>query len=266
MKFLPACVLHGLENITQGQNRILKDKLAGFKDLVTQDSTVIRLHEKLAKKWPAARTKKIAAGVKVCLLISAVADGPKSVALRGERTSDVKTLRIGPWIKERILLIDLGFYKHQIFARIDENGGYFVSRLKGKVDPIIVGTNIKWRGRTIDVVGKKLSEVLPKLKLQVLDVEVEVEFKRRKYKEKQSKDTKLLRLVAIYNVEDKKYHVYLTNLPDERLDAKDIAVLYSARWEVELIFKRLEFIWYQPLTNLYPTGSRSTSVGSVCIF
>jgi len=61
VKFLHACVLHGLENITQGPNRILKENLAGFKDLVTSDNTVIRLHEKLAKKWPATRSRKIAA-------------------------------------------------------------------------------------------------------------------------------------------------------------------------------------------------------------
>ena len=180
MKLLHSCVLY-VENIKQGSNRALKDKLAGFKDLAAQDSTIIRLHEKLAKRWPAARSRKVAAGVKVSLIISAVADGPKSVALYGERTSDVKTLKIGPWIKDRILLIDLGFYKHQIFTRISENGGYFVSRVKDMVDPLIVGTNRKCRGRATDIVGKKLSEVLPKLKRRIIDVKVEVSFKRRKY-------------------------------------------------------------------------------------
>lgn len=240
VKFIHACVLHGLENITQTPNRLLKDKLAGFKDLITQDSTVIRLHEKLANKWPAARTRKVAAGVKISLLISAIADGPKRIALYGERTSEVKTLRIGSWVKDRILLIDLGFYKHNTFARIDENGGFFISRLKNKVDPLIINTNRKWRGRSIDIIGKRLSDVLPNLKRQVLDVEVKVEFKRRKYNGKQNKDSKYFRLVAIYNQEEQNYHVYLTNISTDRLDAKDIAVLYSARWEVELIFKELK--------------------------
>jgi IS4 transposase len=31
-----------------------------------------------------------------------------------------------------------------------------------------------------------------------------------------------------------------TNIPVDRLDAKDIAVLYSARWEIELTFKELK--------------------------
>jgi putative transposase len=83
-------------------------------------------------------------------------------------------------------------------------------------------------------------EVLPKLKRQVLDVEVDIEFKRRKYNGKQRDETKRLRLVAIYNVEDEKYHTYITNIPVEKLDAEDVAALYSARWEIELIFKELK--------------------------
>jgi hypothetical protein len=61
---------------------------------------------------------------------SQVAWGPKSVALFPENTNEIKTLRIGPWIRDRILLIDLGFFKYQIFTWIKENGGCFVSRLK----------------------------------------------------------------------------------------------------------------------------------------
>ena len=240
VKFVHACVLHGMENIMQTPNLKLKDKLASFEDLITQDSTIIRLNKKLADKWPAARTKKVAAGVKLSLLISAVADGPKRIALYGERISEVKTLRIGPWVKDRILLIDLGFYKHNTFARIDENGGFFISRLKNGVNPLIIKTNSVCRGRSIDIEGMRLNEILDKLKRQVIDVEVDIVFKRRKYNGKQSKDVKRFRLIAIYNIEDEKYHVYITNIPSDRLDAEDIAVLYSARWEIEPIFKELK--------------------------
>ena len=79
-----------------------------------QDSTIIGLHEKLADIWPATRSRIVAAGVKVEVLTSAIASGPKSVALFSENTNELKTLKIGPWIKDRILLIDLGFYKYQV--------------------------------------------------------------------------------------------------------------------------------------------------------
>ncbi len=240
VSFLRACVTHGIEYLAQEPGRNLSTRLARFNDVLIQDSTIIRLHEKLAKKWPAARARKVAAGVKVSLLVSAVCNGPKTVALYGERTSEVKTLRVGPWVKDRILLIDLGFYKHQIFTRIKENGGFFVSRLKGNADPRITGVNKTWRGRTIKVAGKHVSEVLPKLKRQILDVEVEVNLYRRKYKGKKRKDQTNFRLIAAYNKETGKYHTYLTNIPADTLKPEDIAALYRSRWDIELIIKELK--------------------------
>ena len=95
-------------------------------------------------------------------------------------------------------------------------------------------------GRATDIVGKKLSEVLPKLKRRIIDLEVGASFRRRKYNGKQKKDSKRFRLAAIYNVEDKKYKEYITNISTDHLSAGDTAVLYSARWEIELIFKELK--------------------------
>jgi IS4 transposase len=98
------------------QNKVLNEKISKFKDVLIQDSTIIRLHKSLAKKFPAARSRTVAAGVKVSMLVSAVANGPKNIGIFAERANELKTLRIGPWIKDRILLIDLGFFKHQLFA------------------------------------------------------------------------------------------------------------------------------------------------------
>ena len=58
------------------------DKLNRFKDLVIQDSTIIRLHESR-------------------------------------------------------------YFKYPLFDRIDRYGGYFVSRLKGNANPLIVAVNRK---------------------------------------------------------------------------------------------------------------------------
>jgi putative transposase len=238
--FLKRCVIHGIEQQAKDKHRDLSEKLDRFEDVLIQDSTIIRVPEKLAKIWPATRARKVAAGVKVSTLVSAVANGPKSIALFSENTAEVKTLKLGPWVKDRVLLIDLGFYKHHTFARIDEMKGFFVSRLKDSADPKIVGVNSICRGNNIDVVGKKWSEVLPHLKRQVLDVEVEISFKRRKYNGKKRKDMTKFRLIAIYNNDDRKYHAYITNISGDKLDPEEIASLYGARWEIELIFKELK--------------------------
>jgi len=238
--FLKMCVMHGLEYFAQRANRVLSKKLNMIKDVLIKDSTIIRLHEKLAKKFPAARTRKVAAGVKVSMLVSAVANGPKTVAIYGERMSEIKTLRIGPWVKDRLLLIDLGFFKYHLLTRIHENGGYFISRLKSSANPLIVAVNSLCRGNSIDVRGKHLKEVLPRLKRGILDVYVEVPIRRRQYGKNHRSDTVRFRLVAVYNDEEKKYHIYLTDIPVDWLEATDIAELYGARWEIELIFKELK--------------------------
>jgi len=238
--FLRECVLHAIEFQAQQQSRVLGEKLNGFKDIIIQDSTIIRLHESLADLWPATRSTRVAAGIKVSCIVSVVADGVKSVKLFPERTSEVKTLRIGQWVRDRIFLIDLGFFKYGVFDRIDKYHGSFVSRLKSNANPTIITLNQKCRGNSISVEGKKLKDVLPHLKRGILDVMVEVKFKRRKYRGKQTTVTKLFRVVAVLNEETGDYHVYMTNIPVERMSAEDIASLYGARWEIEMVFKELK--------------------------
>jgi IS4 transposase len=242
VEFLHQCVIHGIQDLAKNSHVKLGAKLQSFEDILIQDSTIVRLHKDLAEKFPAARSRTVAAGIKVSVLVSAVANGPKTVALYGERVSDIKTLKIGPWVKNRILLIDLGFYKHHIFTRIVENGGYFVSRWKKVADPTIIsvtgGISVEIQRK---IVGKKLSEIMPILpKGGILDSIVEVSFKRRIYNGQQRQDTQSFRLVGVYNEESDQFHIYLTNIQADTLGPEDIARLYGARWDIELLFKELK--------------------------
>jgi IS4 transposase len=47
-------------------------------------------------------------------------------------------------------------------------------------------------------------------------------------------------MICTFNSESGKYHTYLTNIPVDILSAEEIALLYGARWEIELIFKELK--------------------------
>jgi IS4 transposase len=247
--FLKACVLHGVEYLAQEQCHNLNKKLVKFQDVLIQDSTIIRLHSSLSSLYPAARAKGEAAGLKVAVLVSAVGNRPESISLFSESTNELKTIRIGPWVKDKILLIDLGFYKYQLFSRIEENGGYFVSRLKDNSNPQIIKAYNICRGQSIDVSGRYLKDILPKLKRQILDVEVEVSFKRRAYKGERKPDTNRFRLVAIYNEEEQKYHMYITNICPDVLVPEDVGMLYGARWDIELLFKELKSKYALDLLN-----------------
>jgi IS4 transposase len=238
--FMQECTVLAIERLGAEAHGKLGERLRRFKDLFIQDGSVIRLHEKLAKRFPATRSRKTAAGVKLSLLISAVANGPKKVAISGERTPDVHMLTVGPWVKDSILLIDLGYYKFQLFARIAENGGYFVSRLKDNANPLIVASHTVHRGRAIELAGKRWQDIVPRLAREILDAEVDFDFSRRKYNGKRSKDTLRVRLIAVWNEESREYHAYITNLSPDVLDAKEVADLYSCRWDVELTFKELK--------------------------
>jgi len=238
--FLKACVLHGIEYLAQEQSHNLNKKLMKFQDVLIQDSTIVRLHTSLAKLYPAARSKGDTAGLKIAVLVSAIGNTPESISIHSESTNELKTIRVGPWIKGKILLFDLGFYKYQLFTRIAENGGFFVSRLKNNSNPLIIKANRTWKGQSIDVSGAYLQDILPKLKRQILDVEIEVSFKRRAYNGVKRADTHRFRLVAIYNGEDEKYHTYITNINSDILEPEDIGKLYGARWDIELMFKELK--------------------------
>jgi putative transposase len=176
----------------------------------------------------------------VAFLTSAVANSPKCISILPENTSEMKTLKIGPWVKDIILLIDHGFYKYQLFSRIVENGGSVVSRLKSNSNPIIVGTNQVSNCHGIDRNGKHLKDIELEKCDDIFDVNVELSFDRRSYRGESKKDNKIFRLVAVYNPEAEEHHFYLTNISNSILNSHEVASAYAARWEVELIFKELK--------------------------
>jgi putative transposase len=231
-------VLDELLTAVQAGRAAMAGVLESFRDVVLIDATMIRLHDLLATAYPGTRGRK--ASAKLHVVMSAKGTGPQTVKVTAGRRHELRVLSVGPWVRGNLLLMDLGFFKFQLFDCINRNGGYFISRLKAGVDPFIVKAFRNWRGQSIPVVGQYLGAVLDRLQRSVLDVEVEVAFPRRSYRGKQSAATARLRLVAVYNEEARRYHTYITNVPGDRLEAQDVARVYGARWQIELLFNELK--------------------------
>lgn len=223
-----------------GAGRALKGVLAQFRDVILTDSTVVRLHELLAKKYPACRTNHTKAALKAHVVLSVSGTGGSSIKVTPERDHDGPVFKIGKWVKDRLLLFDLGYFRYQLFDCIRRNGGFFLTRLKKNTNPLIIAVNRLHRGRAVDLVGKRLREVVDRLDREVLDVEVEVEFSRRVYAGRVRRARQRLRIVGLRNPDTGEHHLYVTNLPADRIPAEDIGIIYSLRWQIELLFKELK--------------------------
>jgi putative transposase len=223
-----------------GVARGLEGPLAAFRDVILTDSTVIRLHDLLEKRFPACRTNHTKAALKAHTIMSVRGVGEQSIKVTAEREHDGPVFCVGPWVRDHLLMFDLGYFRYQLFACIGRNGGYFLTRLKGNADPTIVAVNRVHRGRAISLVGERLRDVVSRMQRQVLDVEVEVSFPRRRYGGRVHRDTQRLRVVGLLNRETGEYHLYVTNVPTEKLAAEDIGATYSLRWQIELLFKELK--------------------------
>jgi putative transposase len=218
----------------------LRGALESFKDLLVTDSTVIRLHWMLEKVFPACRTNHTRAAAKLHVVMSVKGAGMKSLKISSERCHDGPVLTVGKWVKERLLLFDLGYFRWQLFDCITRNGGYFISRLKANANPVITGVNHSSSSYWQSLVGRRLWDFLPGLRREAIDMEIEVSFRRRQYRGTRRGGTARFRLVGVRDPSWGGHHLYVTNVPADKLSAEDVARTYSARWWVELLFKEMK--------------------------
>jgi putative transposase len=238
-RFLRELVILGLEKLNrraEGYGAILGE----IRDVLCVDSTVIRLHDALADQWPACRTNHTLAAVKMHTVLNVRGLGPQRVKLTSERVHDGPALRAGRWMKGRLLLFDLGYFRYGLFAAIHRQGGFFLTRLKDNANPMVQRLYRRYRGRAVATEGRGLRDVRSQLRRSVFDAEAEICFQSRRYAGKRRATTMRVRVVGLWDETRQTHHWYITNLPPERLAAEQVGKLYSARWTVELLFRELK--------------------------
>ena len=235
-EYLCDLVEHGLDEVAVPDT--VDDDLSRFRDVMIADGTILRLHRFLADEYEPRRGEQ--GGARLHLLHNVTDQSIEQFSVTDEKAHDSTEFETGPWLEDRLVLFDQAYFKYRRFALIDENDGYFVSRLKSNANPVITDELREWRGDAIPLEGKKIQDVADNLYRQHIDVEVEAEFQRRPYAGTQSWDTKTFRVVGVRNEDADEYHLYITNLPREEFLPEDISTLYRCRWEVELLFRELK--------------------------
>ena len=82
--------------------------LESFRDVVVTDSTLVKLHDLLERRFPACRTNHTRAAAKLHVVMSVKGEGPRSVQLTSGRQHDGPVFRVGRWVRGRLLMFDLG--------------------------------------------------------------------------------------------------------------------------------------------------------------
>lgn len=211
-----------------------------LREVLCIDSTVVRLHDALASRWPACRTNHTLAAAKLHTVLNVRGQGPQRVRLSAERVHDSPALQAGEWVRGHLLLFDLGYFRYTLFDAISRHGGFFLTRLKENANPQILREHRRVRGQAIATEGQPLQEIKLRLQRAVFDAEAEIQFRRRRYQGRQSRATMVVRIIALWDEGHQTYHWYLTNLPPEELPAENVSKLYAARWSIELLFRELK--------------------------
>lgn len=219
--------------------RALKGRLKAFKDVLAMDATIVRLHDNLAKDFPASRSHLIASAAKVNVVMSVVGQGPRTVKVMAERSKEERKVALGPWIRNRLLLFDLGYYSGRLFSNIDKHEGYFISRMKSNMNPVVTEVYLA-EGAKAPQAGESLLVILKGFEGTALDLRARIRFKRRGYASHQRWDEMEFRVVALWNPEIEEWRCYITNVPRTLLNAEEIGKVYGLRWEIEIVFRQLK--------------------------
>jgi IS4 transposase len=239
--FLREVLDYALEDLACSTDRF-DGRLARFRDVLVPDMTVVTLYRSLTDSFSGSGDDH--AGAKLHLVESVSTGLPTQFSITDARTHESTQLSTGRWLSGALLLYDQGYFDYRTMDLIDANDGWFVTRLKPNANPQIVEELREWRGNAISLTGRQLHDVLNDLHRDVIDVRAEVSFRRRSYSGSRSGATRTFRIVGVWNDDAEKYHLYVTNLPVADYSASDVAQLYRARWEVELLFKELKSTYH----------------------
>jgi len=226
----------------------LKGVFAPFVEVLAVDSSLLRLHHALEPFYPSVWRNHTKASAKLGVVINVIGRGAKTVAVTHGSRHDVHLLKAGPWVKGRLLIFDLGFYRATLFDEIRQQGGYFLCRMRKQSNPVIIRSH---RREHRHLRGQKLKDAQHLVGPDTLDVEGEVGYiiKRQKHKHY----TVRFRFVTLYNEELGQWHRYVTNLPTTMMKARHFSSVYAARWEVELLFRELKSVYR---IDQMPSGNR----------
>jgi putative transposase len=203
----------------------LPEAYQNFEDISLLDSTTIKVADRLGKLFPACRSNVRKAALKIHAQMSLSRKQAERLRITAERVHDAKGGLFGQWVKDRLVMFDLGYwyFNYTLFRQIKEDGGHFLTRLKESAN----GTIVKVRRGCLK---RHVEGPLNRRIYRGPAVDLDAVFGH-------GPSTVTLRVVGIWDKELGNYHWYVTSLDPESFPPEEIAQVYRLRWQIELLFK-----------------------------
>lgn len=233
-------------NWFQDRQRLPAGVLQQFSQVNVLDSSLVTLPEELHEQFAGMGWCGGSAAAKLQLSFDYLTGALNALEITAARRPDQKCqLHRQHACAQSLHLFDLGYFDQQVFADLDHQQAYFISRLQTQTalyeaaddtQALDLLTLLQAQGDSqgeVRVYLGRRTRVPVRLIFARLPEPVVAE-RRRKARQKARKhgqtcSKRLLVLLA--------WSLFITNVPDEWLTTEQIVAVYRVRWQVELVFK-----------------------------
>jgi hypothetical protein len=219
--------------------------LKQFSGIFITDSTVVALPEPLRQEFPGCGGSGSDAAVKLQLTFELLCGAMDTVDFQSGRSADqgydghVHAIRPGA-----LYMSDLGYFVLHHFQQIDQQHAYFLSRFDLKTALYDPAT-----GERLDLLAWLRLQTSPavetcwligaqeKLPCRVIVTKLPPEVADRRRQKARETAQRKGRTLSPRHLELLGWNICITNVPASLLTLQQVLVMYSVRWQIELIFK-----------------------------
>ncbi len=226
-----------------------------FDNIYVTDSTSFQLPAKLASFYCSNGGDTTGSSIKIHQTVELQTFSIKELQIGDGNEPDVNYQPSSSvsWGTNSLYIRDLGYYKFAVFEEIASKGDYFLSRYKTNTNLYVKNEKGKYVVLDLNAHLKSLdgksgasdltiyigkSKVQGRLICEAVPQEVKAQ-RLEKYRQCHQRQSKKHRKWEM--TEQKKllcgYNLFITNTPEEKLPTDLVFLIYSLRWQVELLFK-----------------------------
>lgn len=225
------------------KKRDVIDLFKWFSSVKITDSTGLSLPANLKNRYRASGGSSSEAGIKLQTTFDYLQGQINEIKItEGRRNDQSFDEHLSQIEKNALYLQDLGYFKLSSFEKIDVNGAYFISRylFSTKIfdengQRIILLDELRESGCLFEkkvCLGEKEKIKVRVIATRLSDDEVEKrirKLKRSKQKRGEIPSKELLEMT--------KWSIYITNIDENIVNYAQVHLVYSLRWQIELLFK-----------------------------